>query len=135
MCINETKIDLEAYNKSPILLHGYSGYWNFCKCSAGYSGVAIFSKFLPLSMKEDLPQANHCKEGRVITLEFEKFYLLAVYSPNSGRYLDRLRYRVYEFDKDFYEYCEELQKLKNVIICGDLNVVREEIDIYKSEGR
>ena len=61
--------------------------------------------------------------------------MIAVYSPNSGRYLDRLPYRVHEFDKDFYEYCESLRKRKNVIICGDLNVVRDEIDIYKSEGR
>ena len=93
ICLSETKIDYEAYQKSPIVIHGYSGYWNFCKCSAGYSGVAVFSKYLPISMKEDLPDPRHCKEGRMITLQFEKFYLIAVYAPNSGRSLVRLTYR------------------------------------------
>jgi exodeoxyribonuclease-3 len=70
ICINETKIDYEAYKKDPIKLTGYHGYWNFCKCSAGYSGVAIFSKYLPLAVVEDLPQKEHSQEGRVIALEF-----------------------------------------------------------------
>jgi hypothetical protein len=70
ICINETKIDHDAFQKDPIKLTGYHGYWNFCKCSAGYSGVAVFSKYLPISIIEDLPQKEHSQEGRVITVEF-----------------------------------------------------------------
>lgn len=70
ICINETKIDQAAYDSSPIQLEGYHPYWNFCKSSAGYSGVAIFSKHLPISVVEDLPEPEHSQEGRVLTLEF-----------------------------------------------------------------
>jgi hypothetical protein len=68
LCINETKINQEQFEKSPIEIHGYSGYWNFCKCSAGYSGVAIFSKYLPISIFEDLEEPAFSQEGRVLTL-------------------------------------------------------------------
>lgn len=94
ICLNETKIDYEAFKKDPIKLPGYHSYWNFCKCSAGYSGVAVFSKYLPISVAEDLPQKEHSQEGRVITVEFEKFYLITAYIPNAGQKLDRLKYRV-----------------------------------------
>jgi exodeoxyribonuclease III len=94
ICFNETKIDHDAYQKQPIKLTGYHGYWNFCKCSAGYSGVAIFSKYLPLAVTEDLPQKEHSQEGRVINVEFEEFYLITAYIPNAGQKLDRLKYRV-----------------------------------------
>lgn len=70
LCINETKINKELFDKNPIMIEGYSGYWNFCKVSAGYSGVAIFSKFLPISFSEDLDEAAYSQEGRVLTLEF-----------------------------------------------------------------
>ena len=90
ICINETKIDEEAFKKAQIKLEGYHEYWNFCKCSAGYSGVAIFSKYLPISLKEDLAENEHSQEGRVLTMEFEKFYLITAYIPNSGQKLDRL---------------------------------------------
>lgn len=70
ICFNETKIDYAVFKKEAIKLPGYHGYWNFCKVSAGYSGVAIFSKYLPISVKEDLPEAEHSQEGRVITVEF-----------------------------------------------------------------
>jgi AP endonuclease 1 len=134
LCLNETKIDYDVYQKDPIKLTGYHGYWNFCKCSAGYSGVAIFSKYLPLSVTEDLPQKEHSQEGRVITIEFEDFYLLTAYIPNAGQKLDRLQYRVNDYDKCFQEYCNELKKKKTVIICGDLNVCHKEIDIARPKG-
>ena len=134
ICINETKIDEEAFNKAKIELEGYHGYWNFCKCSAGYSGVAIFSKYLPISLKEDLAESEHSQEGRVLTMEFEKFYLITAYIPNSGQKLDRLEYRVGDYDKCFQKHCEELRQQKTVIVCGDLNVCHKEIDIARPKG-
>jgi hypothetical protein len=68
LCVNETKINYDAFVRSPIKVHGYSGYWNFCKMAAGYSGVAIFSRFLPISMIEDMAEEKHSQEGRIITL-------------------------------------------------------------------
>jgi exodeoxyribonuclease III len=134
ICVNETKINEEAYDQKPIELNGYHSYWNFCKCSAGYSGVAVFSKFLPISMKEDLPQLKHQHEGRLMTLEFELFYLVTVYVVNSGSNGERLAYRTKEWDVDFRNYCQMLRMQKNVIVAGDLNVVRSERDIYMATG-
>ena len=88
ICFNETKINYDTFKKDPISLPGYHGYWNFCKVSAGYSGVAIFSRYLPLKIIEDLPgHRAHSQEGRVITIEFEKFYLITAYIPNAGQKL------------------------------------------------
>ena len=73
---------------------------------------------------------EHDKEGRVITLEFKDYYLIHVYTPNSGQVLQRLDYRVKKWDKEFFKYVEKLQKIKSVIVCGDLNVAKEEIDLH-----
>jgi exodeoxyribonuclease III len=97
--------------------------------------VAIFSKYLPISTVEDIPgHPHHSQEGRVITIEFEKFYLLTAYIPNAGQKLDRLKYRTEDWDKCFQDYCNQLKKKKTVILCGDLNVVHNEIDIARPKG-
>jgi exodeoxyribonuclease III len=131
-CVNETKINKELYDKTPIYIKGYNGYWNFCKCSAGYSGVAIFSKFLPIAITEDIDEPAYSQEGRVITLEFEQFYVVAVYIPSAGgKELERLYYKTQQYEVAFQRYCQDLRKRgKPVIVCGDMNVSAEEIDIH-----
>ena len=87
--------------------------------------MAIFSKVAAISVTEDLPQPDHSQEGRVLTLEYEKFYLIASYIPNAGQKLERLDYRTKEYDRDFQAYLETLRKKKHVIWCGDLNVCHQ----------
>ena len=123
-CIQESKlqagqIDLE--------LPGYYQYWNYAK-KKGYSGTAIFTKKEPLDVFYGLGIEEHDKEGRVITLEFENFYMVTVYTPNSKNELARLDYRMV-WEDAFKEYLLELDKKKPVIVCGDLNVAHKEIDL------
>lgn len=123
-CIQEIKlqegqIDLE--------LDGYHQYWNYAE-KKGYSGTAIFTKIEPISVNYGLGIEHHDTEGRLITLEFEDFYLLNVYTPNSQRGLARIDYRM-TWEDDFREYIMELDKKKHVIVCGDLNVAHNEIDL------
>ncbi|MCF0148878.1 MAG: exodeoxyribonuclease III [Clostridium sp.] len=123
-CIQESKlqagqIDLE--------LPGYYQYWNYAE-KKGYSGTAIFTKKEPLNAFYGLGIEEHDKEGRVITLEFEKFYMVTVYTPNSKNELARLDYRMV-WEEAFKDYLVELDKKKPVIICGDLNVAHKEIDL------
>lgn len=123
-CVQETKlqegqIDLE--------LEGYHNYWNYAE-KKGYSGTAIFTKVEPLTVKYGIDIEEHDKEGRVITLEFEGFYLVNVYTPNSKRELLRLDYRM-KWEDDFRKYLEKLYEKKSVVICGDLNVAHKEIDL------
>ena len=123
-CIQETKMqegqmDLEK--------EGYHVYLNSA-VKKGYSGTAIWTKKEPISVKYGIEIEEHDQEGRVITLEFDKFFLANVYTPNSQRELARLSYRV-EWEKDFREYLINLDKKKPVIICGDLNVAHNEIDL------
>ena len=110
-------------------------YWN---CSqppkAGYAGTAIFSKVKPISVKYGLGIDKHDSEGRLITLEFQKFYFLVCYVPNAGRKLERLDYRVKEWDADFFQYLKLLKQKKMVILAGDLNVAHNNIDIYEPKG-
>ena len=94
----------------------------------GYSGTAVFTKIKPINVSYGIGIEKHDTEGRVITLEFEKFYLVNCYTPNSQRELTRLEYRV-EWEKDFREYLRKLDDIKPVILCGDLNVAHEEIDL------
>ena len=108
-------------------LEGYHQYW----CSAqkkGYSGTALFCKEEPLSVAYELPQPAHAGEGRVITAEFKRFYLVNVYTPNSQRGLTRLDYRM-EWEDAFLSYVRQLEEKKPVIFCGDLNVAHREIDL------
>ena len=123
-CLQETKlqagqIDLE--------LNGYHQYWNYAE-KKGYSGTAIFTKKEPISVTYGLGIEEHDKEGRVITLEFDNFYLINVYTPNSQTKLARLEYRM-SWEDDFRNYVVELDKIKPVIVCGDLNVAHNEIDL------
>lgn len=140
ICLNEIKIDQEKLEKSGFcnrISKDYEQYWNCCKVSKGYSGTAIFTKVKPLSVKYDIDIAKHDGEGRVITMEFKEFVLVATYIPNSGRDLKRLSYRTEEWDKDFHDYLERLRlsKDKPIILAGDLNVALDPIDVYDPKGK
>lgn len=123
-CIQESKlqagqIDLE--------LLGYKQYWNYAE-KKGYSGTAIFTKKEPLNVFYGIGIEEHDKEGRVVTLEFDNFYMITVYTPNSKNELARLDYRMV-WEDAFKEYLVQLDKKKPVIVCGDLNVAHKEIDL------
>ena len=123
-CIQETKcqkdqIDLE--------FKGYTSYWNSAE-KKGYSGTAIFTKQKPISVTYGIGIEEHDKEGRVITLEFEKFYMINIYTPNSKRELERLEYRQI-WEDEIRKYMLKLNENKPVIMCGDLNVAHKEIDL------
>ena len=125
ICLQETKahkeqvdIDLPKYQYQ---------YWNSA-VKKGYSGTAIFSKIEPKSVSYGISIEEHDQEGRVITLEFDQYFLVTVYTPNSKRELLRLDYRM-QWDKDFLDYVKNLEKDKPVIFCGDLNVAHTEIDL------
>ncbi len=124
ICLQETKAQ-----QVDMHLAGYNYYWNSAE-KKGYSGTAIFTKIKPLSVKKGINQEKHDKEGRVITLEFDKFFLVNVYTPNSQRGLARLDYRM-QWDKDFHTFLKILDEKKPVIFCGDLNVAHKEIDIAR----
>lgn len=107
---------------------GYHTYWNSAK-KPGYSGVMIASKMEPVSVSYGLGIEKHDQEGRVLTLEFDKFYLVTVYTPNSQNELRRLDYRTQEWDVDFLNHMQDLNAKKPVVFCGDLNVAHKEIDL------
>lgn len=124
VCLQETKLQA---GQVELDLPGYESYWCYAD-KKGYSGTAIFTRHTPLSVSYNLPQAEHCTEGRVITLEYEGFYLVCVYTPNAQDELKRLDYRM-SWEDAFREYLTELDKTKPVVICGDMNVAHEEIDL------
>ena len=113
--------------QADIKLEGYEVYWNSA-VKKGYSGTAVFSKIKPKTVMIDLEQEEHGSEGRVLTLEYDDFYLVNVYSPNSQRGLARLDYRMIWQD-DFCAHLKKLDVKKPVIICGDMNVAHQEIDL------
>jgi len=124
-CIQETKAHPDQVDR---LMHDYEHhFWNTAE-KKGYSGTAIFSKIKPLSVSYDIGVEEHDKEGRVITAEYEEFYVVNVYVPNSGVELKRLSYRK-TWDKEFLHYLKKLEKNKPVVVCGDLNVAHTEIDL------
>ncbi len=123
-CIQETKMQPGQAEFTP---DGYYQYWYSAE-KKGYSGTAIFTKHEPVSVWYGLDIEKHDHEGRAITLEYENFYLLCVYTPNSQRELARLQYRQ-EWEDDLREYIKSLDSTKPVIYCGDLNVAHEEIDL------
>lgn len=123
-CLQETKLQ---EGQIELELDGYHQYWNYAE-KKGYSGTAIFTKEKPLSVHYGIGIEEHDKEGRVITLEFEKFYMITVYTPNSQEKLARLDYRM-KWEEDFKSYLLELDKKKPIIVCGDLNVAHKEIDL------
>jgi exodeoxyribonuclease-3 len=123
-CLNETKLQ---EGQIELDLPGYRQYWNYAE-KKGYSGVALFTKKEPLNVTYGIGVEEHDNEGRVITAEYESFYLIAVYVPNSQRELTRLDYRM-KWEEDFLKYILKLEKKKPVIYCGDLNVAHKEIDL------
>ena len=123
-CVQETKLQ---EGQIDLDLEGYYDYWNYAE-KKGYSGTAVFTKEKPLSVKYGLGIEEHDNEGRVITLEFEKFYLVNVYTPNSQREITRLDYSI-TWEDEFRSYLQQLDKDKPVILCGDLNVAHKEIDL------
>lgn len=123
-CIQETKMQPE---QADFQFDGYEVYWNSA-VKKGYSGTAIFTKETPLSVSYDLGLDKHNDEGRVITLEFDNYYLVTVYTPNAQRELARIDYRM-DWDIAFRSYVCDLDKKKPVIICGDMNVAHNEIDL------
>jgi len=133
-CMGETKLscpDLLIKNQLRQLVKGYKyREFNTCKARKGYSGTSIWSKKKPISVLQGINIKKHDQEGRVITLEFPKFYLTHVYTPNSGQALQRLKYRTKEWDVDFWKFITKLEKKKPVIVCGDLNCARYEIDLH-----
>jgi exodeoxyribonuclease-3 len=128
-CIQETKMQPE---QAEISFDGYQQYWNSA-IKKGYSGTAVFTKKKPISVAYDLGMEKHNDEGRAITLEFEDFYLVTAYTPNAQRGLARLDYRM-EWEDDFRRYLVELDKKKPVILCGDLNVAHQEIDLKNAKS-
>lgn len=124
LCLQEIKCSEGQVN---LELPGYYQYWNYAE-RKGYSGTAIFTRHEPLTVTRGIGTAEHDNEGRVITLEYGEFYLVTVYTPNAGRDLARLPYRM-EWEDAFRVYLLRLNEKKPVIFCGDLNVAHKEIDL------
>ena len=123
-CVQETKLQEGQIHLD---LTGYYDYWNYAE-KKGYSGTAIVTKEEPISVKRGIGIGEHDTEGRVLTLEFNEFYLVNVYTPNSKQGLERLDYRMV-WEDVFRKYLKDLEKSKPVILCGDLNVAHKEIDL------
>ncbi|MFV8828833.1 exodeoxyribonuclease III [Alkalihalobacterium sp. APHAB7] len=123
-CLQETKCQ---EGQITLELEGYEQYWNYAE-KKGYSGTAVFTKKTPLSVSYGVDQNNDEQEGRIITLEFDTFYLVNVYTPNSKRDLSRLSYRL-KWEDELRQYLIKLNTKKPVIYCGDLNVAHQEIDL------
>jgi exodeoxyribonuclease-3 len=123
-CLQETKMQAGQLDLS---FPGYNSYWNYAE-KKGYSGTAIFTRHTPLSVSYGIGQPEHDTEGRVITLEMADFYLVTIYTPNSQDELRRLDYRM-QWEDAIYAYLHQLDQHKPVIICGDLNVAHQEIDL------
>lgn len=123
-CIQESKMQ---EGQLELDLPGYHQYWNYAD-KKGYSGTAVFTKKEPVSVTKGMGIEEHDKEGRVITLEFENFYMVTVYTPNSQNELARLSYRM-EWEDAFLAYLKGLEESKPVIVCGDMNVAHKEIDL------
>ncbi|PZX04506.1 exodeoxyribonuclease-3 [Psychrobacillus insolitus] len=128
-CLQETKLQ---EGQIDLQLDGYNQYWNYA-VKKGYSGTAIFTKEKPISVKYGVGDLDNEEEGRIITLEFERFYLVNVYTPNAKRDLTRLPYRL-EWEDEMRQYLKKLDVVKPVIMCGDLNVAHEEIDLKNAKS-
>lgn len=131
LCVQETKMEKEQLDEN-IKFDGYYDYWNSAE-KRGYSGTLILSKIKPISVEYGIGIEEHDKEGRVITLEYEDFYLVNVYVPNVKRGLERLPYRMV-WEDEFKNYLLNLDQKKPVISCGDFNVAHEEIDIKNARA-
>ena len=129
ICLQETKATPEQVNEAIAMLTNYHVYANSAE-RKGYSGTAIFSKTKPLSVTFDMGLEEHDQEGRITCAEYDKFFLVCVYVPNSGSELARLSYRQ-KWDSDFLIYLKKLEKNKPVIVCGDFNVAHQAIDLAR----
>ncbi|KHD84349.1 exodeoxyribonuclease III [Heyndrickxia ginsengihumi] len=123
-CVQETKLQ---EGQIELALDGYNQYWNYA-LKKGYSGTAVFTKKRPLSVRYGVGQHETEDEGRILTLEYEHFYLVNMYTPNSQRDLARLDFRL-KWEDEISAYLQELDQIKPVILCGDLNVAHQEIDL------
>ncbi|MBQ5980970.1 MAG: exodeoxyribonuclease III [Prevotella sp.] len=123
-CLQETKMQADQLD---LQFPGYESYWNYAE-KKGYSGTAIYARQKPLNVSYGMGVEEHDHEGRIITLEMEKFFLITCYTPNSQDGLKRLDYRM-KWEDDFLDYLKRLDAVKPVILCGDLNVAHEEIDL------
>ncbi|MDF2866398.1 MAG: exodeoxyribonuclease [Clostridia bacterium] len=128
-CVQETKMQ---EGQIEISFDGYNQYWNSAE-KKGYSGTAIFTKVKPISVNYGIGIDEHDNEGRVITLEFDNFYIVNIYTPNSKRELERLEYRMI-WEQEIKKYIKKLDQNKPVIMCGDLNVAHNEIDIKNAKS-
>ena len=131
--IEETKYTDNPKEEFPFLPEGYFAYQRTSQVRKGYSGVAVYSRKEPLSVHYGLLNNKYDEEGRVITLEFEDFYFVGAYVPNSGEELKRLGFRT-EYERDLLEYFEELEKKKPIVYTGDLNVAHNEIDLKNPDA-
>ena len=129
LCLQETKAQDDQVMVALEVIDGYYIYKNSA-VKKGYSGTAILSKKEPLAVSYDIGIEEHDQEGRVIAAEFEDYFLITVYTPNSGSELKRLSYRQ-KWDADFLDYIKKLEKQKPVIVCGDLNVAHKDIDLAR----
>ncbi len=125
ICLQETKANQDQVN---LKLDGYEQFWNSAE-KKGYSGTLILTRIKPMNVTYGLGIEKHDNEGRVITLEFAKFFLVTTYTPNSKEQLKRLEYRTKEWDVDYLKFLKDLELKKPVIFCGDLNVAHKEIDL------
>lgn len=132
LCLQETKAGMDDVKLALQLLEGYEVFINSSKARKGYSGTAILTKVPPLNVTYDMGIDEHDQEGRVITAEFEEYFLVTVYVPNAGEGLKRLDYRA-KWDEDFTNYLISLNEIKPVVMCGDLNVAHTEMDIARAK--
>ncbi|MEM5565058.1 exodeoxyribonuclease III [Psychroserpens sp. AS72] len=132
LCLQETKAQDNEVEKALLPISGYKQYYNSAE-KKGYSGTAILSKTKPLSVINDINISEHDAEGRIQCAEYDGFYLVNVYVPNSGQKLDRLDYRQ-QWDADFLKYLKNLEKNKPVIVCGDFNVAHQPMDLKNDKS-
>ena len=123
-CLQETKMQAGQLD---LQFDGYRSYWNYAE-KKGYSGTAVFTRLQPISVSYGMDRTEHDREGRIITLEMEDFFLVNVYTPNSQEGLKRLEYRM-TWEDDFLHFLKQLETQKPIIVCGDLNVAHQEIDL------
>ncbi len=130
LCLQETKASAEEVRSALELFPDFKVHVNSCKTRKGYSGTTIMTKIEPMNITCDMGVEEHDQEGRVMTAEFEKFFLVTVYTPNAGEGLKRLEYRQ-KWDEEFRNYLVKLNQTKPVVLCGDLNVAHNPIDIAR----
>ena len=133
IAIEETKLSDPSIDNFPLKLDNYSTFLTISKIKKGYSGTAVLTKIKPINVFYGLDENKYDDEGRVITLEFDKFYFLCIYVPNSGEELKRLKFRM-QFESDLRKFVSNLMKKKEVIITGDLNVAHNEIDLKNPDS-